>query len=348
MVAIDALSRLNEMKRVEDLTEKLTVVIIEDNQGDFVLIEDYLIEKFKSIEIVHFSDFASATVYFQNPESDVSLILLDLHLPDIGGDELIQKVSEFTDNVPIVILTGYSDLSLAKESLQSDVYDYLIKDEVNPTVLHKTILYALHRSNYINQIREEKLNYENLFHFNPQPTWLLDARSLRILNANKAAQKKYGYTLEAFLEMAFDELHPEAENKPLKECLISERSNTDEKTFTHFLNDGKEIKVDLHCREINRNGRSSYIVQINDVSKTMEHISTIEVQNSKLKNIAWTQSHLVRAPLSRILGVINMLEDRPESLDEVWFWLKQLKVSTEEMDGIVKKIVSETNRFDNK
>ena len=335
------------MDRIKNLTGRLTVVVIEDNQGDFVLIEDYLIEKFKSIEIVHFSDFAGASIYFQNPESDVSLILLDLHLPDLGGDELIQKVSEYTDNVPIVILTGYSDLNVAKESLQSNVYDYLIKDEVNPTVLHKTIMYALHRSNYINQIREEKLNYENLFHFNPQPTWLLDARSLSILNANKAAQKKYGYTLEAFMEMSFDQLHPEAENEPLKECLISETNNTDDKPFTHFLSNGNEIKVDLHCRGISRNEGSSYIVQINDVSKTMEHISTIEVQNSKLKNIAWTQSHLVRAPLSRILGVINMLEDRPESLDEVWFWIKQIKVSTEEMDEIVKKIVSETNRFDN-
>lgn len=326
----------------------MTVVVIEDNRGDFVLIEDYLIEKFKSIEIVHFSDFASASVYLQNPESDVTLILLDLHLPDLGGDELIRKVSQAADKIPIVILTGYSDLNLAKESLQLGVYDYLIKDEVNPTVLHKTILYALNRSNYINQIREEKLNYQNLFHMNPQPTWLLDAKSLKILNANKAAQKKYGYSLEDFLKKTFDELHPEAESKPLKECLISQRSNADEKPFTHFLRNGVEIKVDLHCRGVSRNGSSSYIVQINDVSKTMEHIRTIERQNEKLKSIAWTQSHLVRAPLSRILGVINMLEDRPDSLDEVWFWLKQLKVSTEEMDEIVKKIVNETNLFDKK
>ena len=336
------------MERIENLPEKLTIVILEDNQGDFVLIEDYLIEKFKLIEVVHFSDFASASAYLQDSESEATLILLDLHLPDLGGDELIQQISKSAAEVPIVILTGYADLNLAKASLQLGVYDYLIKDEINPTVLHKTILYAFHRSEYINQIREEKLNYENLFHFHPQPTWLLDAYSLKIVNANKAAQIKYGYNLEDFMEMSFDQLHPEAEYKPLKMCLISEDKDEDQRPFTHFLSNGSEIKVDLHCREISRKGGSNYIVQINDVSKTMEHISTIEMQNEKLKSIAWTQSHLVRAPLSRILGMINMLEERPESMDEVWFWLKQLKVSTEEMDEIVKNIVSETHLFDKK
>jgi PAS domain S-box-containing protein len=331
---------------MENLIEKLTVVIIEDNQGDFVLIEDYLIEKFKSIEIVHFSDFESSSVYLQNPKSKVSLILLDLFLPDLGGDELIHKISDSAVQVPIVILTGYSDVNLAKESLQLGVYDYLIKDEVNPNILHKTILYALHRSNYINQIREEKLNYENLFNFNPQPTWLLDSTSLRILNANMAAQKKYGYTLEAFLDMTFNQLHPSEENQLIKNSLISEEGNFAKRHFTHLLSNDNEIKVEIYCREISSTGSSSFIVQINDVSETMEHISTIEIQNSKLKKIAWTQSHLVRAPLSRILGIINMLEDRPDSLEEVWFWLQQLRVSTEEMDEMVKKIVDEANRFD--
>ena len=54
----------------------------------------------------------------------------------------------------------------------------------------------------------------------------------------------------------------------------------------------------------------------------------------------------MRAPIARILGVINLIEDQPESFDEISFWLKQLKISTNEMDDIVKKIVDETNSFD--
>jgi uncharacterized membrane protein YkgB len=50
-------------------------------------------------------------------------------------------------------------------------------------------------------------------------------------------------------------------------------------------------------------------VQSNDISETLKHINTIEVQNAKLKNIAWTQSHVVR-PLSRILGIIDLIVKR--------------------------------------
>jgi hypothetical protein len=53
-------------------------------------------------------------------------------------------------------------------------------------------------------------------------------------------------------------------------------------------------------------------VQSNDISETLKHINTIEVQNAKLKNIAWTQSHVVRAPLSRILGIIDLIEGNGE------------------------------------
>jgi hypothetical protein len=43
-----------------------------------------------------------------------------------------------------------------------------------------------------------------------------------------------------------------------------------------------------------------------------------------LKNIAWTQSHVVRAPLSRILGIIDLIEGETENFSEMLFWLKAI------------------------
>jgi response regulator of citrate/malate metabolism len=69
------------MNQIQDFSENLSVLIIEDNQGDFVLIEDYLLEKFKPINIVHCRDYANSINYLQNLKNR-SVILLDLHLPD--------------------------------------------------------------------------------------------------------------------------------------------------------------------------------------------------------------------------------------------------------------------------
>lgn len=330
----------------KDYSEKLNILIIEDNLGDFVLIEDYLLEKFKFINILHYSDFTSSINYLQKANEKVSIILLDLNLPDLEGIELINSILSYNFRIPIIILTGYTDLAMAKRSLQMGVYDYLIKDELNPIMLHKTIAFSLNRSSFINQIEDEKNNYESLFNFNPQPTWLLDAQSLKILNANIAAQKKYKLSLDDFQKMSFTQLHPKEEEQLIKNKLISKEDEFTVKYFTHFLDNGEEIKVDIYFREIKGILNNELIVQAHDVSETLKHINTIEIQNSKLKSIAWTQSHVVRAPLSRILGIINMLEEQTDDFDEILFWLKQLRISTNEMDDIVKKIIEETNRIE--
>jgi PAS domain S-box-containing protein len=261
----------------------------------------------------------------------------------LAGIDLINKILSYNLQIPIVVLTGYSDQNLAKKSLQLGVYDYLIKDEINPVVLHKTILFALKRSDFIHQIKAEKDNYENLFNFSPQPTWLLEGDSLKILNANIAAQKTYGISIEDFLGMSFTQLHAEEEKQRIKNKFIAKEHELNDRHFTHLQSDGTEIKVDLYFQEIKTHSGSRLIVQSNDISETLNRINTIEAQNVTLKEIAWTQSHVVRAPLSRILGIINLIEDEPQNFDDLSFWLKQLKVSTHEMDEIVKKIVDETN-----
>ncbi len=334
------------MIQKQDFSEKLSVLIIEDNQGDFVLIEDYLLEKFKLITIKHCLDYASGIDYMRKAEEKISVILLDLNLPDMKGLELINSILDCNFQVPIIILTGYSDLSMAKSSLKSGIYDYLVKDEINPAILYKTIIYALNRSSFIHQIEEEKDNYENLFNFNPQPTWLLDANSLRILNANIAAQKKYGTSLDEFLNMNFTQFHPKEERHLIEQKLNSNEEEFTKNHFTHLLSNGEEIKVEIYFRAIKSRLKSRLIVQSNDISETLKHINTIEVQNATLRDIAWAQSHEVRAPLSRILGIINLLQEQQESFDEISFWLEQLKSSTNEMDDIVKKIVDQTNNFE--
>ena len=301
-------------KALQDQSDKLNVLIIEDNLGDFVLIEDYLLDKFKNIEIAHYYDYNSGIEYLQNHTEDISIILLDLNLPDKNGIDLINGILSHNFEIPIIILTGYTDLNMAQQSLKIGIYDYLVKDEINPVILHKTIIFSLNRSSFIRQIEHEKQNYENLFNFNPQPTWLIDSNTFQIINANIAAQIKYGKSEFDFLKMSFLQLHPIEEEELIKQTLTIKKKATTTNHFTHILNDGMEIKVDVYFREINSNGNSRLIVQTNDISETLRHI--------------------------------NLLEDQKENKDELHFWMEQLKISTMEMDDIVKKIVSDSNQLE--
>ena len=133
------------------------------------------------------------------------------------------------------------------------------------------------------------------------------------------------------------------EEQLIKNKLISKQDELDKNHFTHLLSDGNEIKVNIFFREIISNSKNVLVLQSNDISESLKHLNTIETQNEKLKKIAWTQSHIVRAPLSRVLGIINMLEEQTDDFEQTLFWLKHLRISANEMDEIVKNIVRETN-----
>jgi PAS domain S-box-containing protein len=335
------------MVKIEDNLEHLSILIIEDNIGDFILVEDYLLEKFKYAHIEHFVDFENTKTFFENNNKNLDLILLDLHLPSLSGIELVKNILKIMGNIPIIILTGYSDIALAEKSIQLGVYDFLIKDELNPNLLQKSIHFALNRKSFISQIENERIKFENLFHLSPQPMLLLNYGDLKILDANYAAIEKYGFKLAEFLNMSFLDLHPTNEETMVTNLIFEKTQDENSKIFTHILKNTNTIHVELYFKEVAvSKEKNNIIVQSNDITQRLKHLQTIVSQNKKLKDIAWTQSHVVRAPLARILGIINLIEEEKGNLENLLFWLEQLKVSSNEMDEIVRKIIEDTRNFD--
>jgi len=57
------------------------------------------------------------------------LILLDLEMPKIGGVEMLQQLrkDEWGKNVPVIVLTNYSDSERIADVLEAGTYDYVIK-----------------------------------------------------------------------------------------------------------------------------------------------------------------------------------------------------------------------------
>ncbi|WP_143959876.1 PAS domain S-box protein [Litoribacter populi] len=85
-----------------------------------------------------------------------------------------------------------------------------------------------------------------------------------------------------------------------------------------------------------------------DVSESRRMIHRIKKQNHALREIAWTQSHVVRAPLARLKGLINMLEsESPEEAFEVFKeMLPHIKNSTDELDQVISQVVRRTEELD--
>ena len=85
-----------------------------------------------------------------------------------------------------------------------------------------------------------------------------------------------------------------------------------------------------------------------DVNNRRRHLQALEEQNIKLKEIAWIQSHVVRAPLARIMGLVDLLSERHDSEelsnDQI---IKAIAASANELDNIIRKIVQNTENIQN-
>ncbi len=75
----------------------------------------------------------------------IQMVLLDLTLPDCQGADTFSMVSDAARELPIVILSGISDVSIAIEMVQQGAQDYLVKGHVDNYLLLRAIQYAIER-----------------------------------------------------------------------------------------------------------------------------------------------------------------------------------------------------------
>jgi PAS domain S-box-containing protein len=76
-----------------------------------------------------------------------------------------------------------------------------------------------------------------------------------------------------------------------------------------------------------------------DISERVTYTRKLEAQNERLKEIAWKQAHLVRAPLARIMGLISLLNESGADEKTRETIMAYLNDSSAELDRIVKHLV---------
>tara|TARA_R110000850_G_scaffold109303_1_gene222110 strand:+ start:7032 stop:8054 length:1023 start_codon:yes stop_codon:yes gene_type:complete len=327
---------------------KYRLLVVEDNPGDYLLIEDYLHEHIMEPQLLHVKKFEGALEILNNQPESIDILLLDLSLPDISKENLINQLKKITHHHPVIILTGYTDLEFATKSLAVGVSDYLIKDTITPLVLYKSIRYALERFGFLKTLLQSEKQYMDLFELNPSPMFVFDAKTLGFLAVNDAAVKLYGYTKEEFLDKYLIDIRPEEDIHLMEDAVNKTLSGKNEllkdTLFRHKKKDGTLITVEISNNIITYNNKKAIIAVATDVTEKLSHIASIKEQNFSLKEIAWMQSHVVRAPLTRLMSLIEVLKSEHLTIDEKEHMLHHILIASNEIDEVIKNIVQKADR----
>jgi len=321
------------------------ILVIEDNPGDFALVEDFLLEQIDDLVLLHAKSYKDAKEVLSENYNTLDIVLLDLSLPDKTGIPLIRGIVALSGNAPVIVLTGYPDFEFGVKSLSLGVSDYILKDELTSISLYKSILYSFERKKVMLALRESETQYSELFHLSPQPMWVFDLKTLMFLNVNNAAIEQYGYSQEEFLLMNIAEIRPEEEIEKLATAIADSTDGRlyHQGIFTHKKRSGEIIQVDIQVNSIQFQGREARLVLANDVTERLSYIQAIETQNQKLREISWIQSHMVRAPLARILGLVQIITEMKSAPDEQAELLGYLQHSSNELDSVIKQITEKTD-----
>lgn len=138
-----------------DSTKILKVLLVEDSPSDARLLEEVLKEsKTTKFEITRASRISEAKKCLEEIKFDIAL--LDLSLPDGCGIDTFRKIKGIKPNLPIVLLTGLDDETLAIQCVQEGAQDYLVKGQTNNKILLKSIRYAIERYNKTSKETERK------------------------------------------------------------------------------------------------------------------------------------------------------------------------------------------------
>ncbi|MCC5940836.1 MAG: PAS domain S-box protein [Balneolaceae bacterium] len=323
------------MKRDE---RSIRVLLIEDNPGDALLVEEYLEEYILRPDLKHVERFQKAKPLITDGNENYDIILLDLTLPDISKEQLIENIKHLAVEYPVVILTGYSDLEFAVKSLSMGVSDYLVKDTISSLVLYKSVLYSIERHRFIRSLRESEKRYMDLFQLSPAPMWVYDPETNAILDVNEAAINHYGYSKEEFLGMTQSALCVKDSNEDAAEKIEALGSASDRTIQSHRKKNGTIINVEIINNYIYFKACKRVIVLATDVTEKLAHLEAIELQNKQLREIAWMQSHVVRAPVSRLMGIIDLMKTGELDMAEKEQMLDFIFSSAEELDEIIRDI----------
>ena len=194
----------------------------------------------------------------------------------------------------------------------------------------------------VKKLDASEKHYRNVFDSNPVPMYIFELKTGNFLKVNEAAVEKYGYSLEEFMKMNIADIRPTDEISKLMDIFSTVRTREYTGLITHKNKKGDLFPVEIDTNIVTVDGVEARLVLSTDVSERLNYVRMIERQNQDLKDIAWIQSHMVRAPLTNIMSLTELMLQDPQS--DQTDMLMMLKDSTDKLNEAIESIVKQAEQ----
>jgi PAS domain S-box-containing protein len=369
---------------MEEYVLQSKILIIDDQQANIEVLIDLL--ALKGYTNVHsLNDSTKALSVIESIKPDV--VLLDLMMPVMSGFDVMEQLNEHQlmgSIMPILVLTADVTTETKRRALKAGASDFLTKpfDLTEASIRIKNLLINVYLFNQFmnqNMVLEDKIaartfdlvqnneelkqlkleverneeKYRTLFNTNMDGITVAylrpDNTTSCFVEYNHAALDLFGYSGEELRNLGPFQLESEIDQNVITDRISRLHSN-DMIRYDAILKQrsGDEIIVEVKAIKVRYWDEDAILFITRNITDRMEYIAAIEKQNLVLKEIAWKQSHVVRAPLARLMSLVSLLSDNVEDPDYTKSdIMADIMGSAHELDTVIKDITEKTATITN-
>ena len=218
-------------------------------------------------------------------------VLLDMMLPGGSGIEAFTRVRELCPDIPVIVLMGIKDETLAIKAVGMGAQDYLVKGTIDGRVLKRAILYAIERRRLV-------ARFESILDKDLDGKLIVDGRGI-VRFLNPAAESLLARPERELLARPLP--FPRPVRMPADVRLVGASA--------------QERLVDLRSVELEWGGESAELITLRDVteirrveelrSEIKERMLAVDLKNEFMTTI----SHELRNPMTTVKTAIQSLRD---------------------------------------
>ena len=156
-----------------DSNNQNTILVVDDDPSVLDSIS-LLLKKYGYIVI---SCERAKDVFNALQEEKIDAVLSDVKMPEISGIELLEKIHTINSDIPVILMTAYTDFDITVDAIKKGVFDFIIKPYQPEQILH-SVDKAVKYKNFL----EMEKSYKHLLEeFNQEIETLVSERTMNLM-----------------------------------------------------------------------------------------------------------------------------------------------------------------------